>query len=533
MMLEIDRFSLSFTDSDSGGSNHVVRDISLEINSGECVGLVGESGSGKSVTALSILRLLEESHPITTGGEIRFEGQNLLGLPLQSMQGIRGNRVSMIFQEPMTSLNPVKSIGSQLLEPLLMHRGLTRHQAEKEAISLLERTGISEGASRLSSFPHHLSGGQRQRVMIAMALACRPSLLIADEPTTALDVSIQAQILSLLAELQQEMNMAILLISHDLHVVRHMAGRLGIMQDGELVEQGITETIFASPAHPYTRKLLNALPAAKPLGHQKEPQLLLATEGLDCSFSRPGRMTSFLRREKITTRAVNNVSLQLYRGTTCGVIGESGSGKTTLGMAILKLVKTSGKVIFDGNDISNWSGRRMRPLRRKMQVVFQDPYSSLSPRMTIHEIVEEGLLVHEPSMSAEDRYNMVLQSLVDVGLEEDMAFRFPHEFSGGQRQRIAIARAMVLRPELLILDEPTSALDVTIQGQIIDLLQTLQQQYNLTYLFISHDLRVIRSISDYVAVMRDGAIIEEGPAEEIFTSPTEPYTKDLFSAALT
>jgi microcin C transport system ATP-binding protein len=534
MFLEIDQLNLWFNNYDEENRairNQVLFDVSLTLAKGQTVALVGESGSGKSITALSILRLLEDSCNISQQGEIRVQGRNVFALSPEEIRRIRGNRIAMIFQEPMTSLNPVYTIGNQLLEPLKLHRKMGTREAELEAIRLLTRTGIDDPAGRLRAFPHQLSGGQRQRVMIAMALACKPSLLIADEPTTALDVTIQAQILELIEDIQKEYQMGLLLITHDLEMVRKHASEIYIMQNGRIVESGTTEKIFTTPSDDYTRHLISAIP--KTIKEFKAPgPVLLKTENLNCRFeSNSGWVHPFKRKRKVL-KAVDQVTLTLHKGTTCGIVGESGSGKTTLGMAILKLLRSTGDIFFEGQNIQLWTNRRLRPLRSEMQVIFQDPFSSLSPRFTVHEIIEEGLKIHTPNATREQRYERVLNTLVEVGLEEEMAFRFPHEFSGGQRQRIAIARAIVLKPKFLILDEPTSALDVTIQGQIIELLLDLQRKYQMTYMFISHDLRVVRALADYVAVMQNGRIVEVGPAQEIFTSPVQEYTKRLFAAAL-
>jgi microcin C transport system ATP-binding protein len=534
MFLEIDRLNLWFNSFDENNrpvEKQVLFDVTLALEKGRTTALVGESGSGKTVTAASILRLLEESCNIRLEGEIRLEGSNLLALPPEEIRKIRGNRIAMIFQEPMTSLNPVYTIGNQLIEPLRLHRRLGRKEAEREATGLLDRTGIDDPAGRLRAYPHQLSGGQRQRVIIAMALACRPALLIADEPTTALDVTIQAQILALINDIQKEYGMAVLLITHDLEMVRRHAATLFIMQHGRIVESGSTAQVFAAPSHPYTRSLMSAIPAHRREGAEPGP-VLLETDRLSCRFELLGGWVHPFKRRKKVIRAVDEVSLRLHQGTTWGIVGESGSGKTTLGLAILKLVHSTGPILFAGQDIQPLTNRRLRPLRHDIQIVFQDPFSSLSPRFTVQEIIEEGLRIHFPRASREERFQLVVDTLGEVGLEEEMAFRYPHEFSGGQRQRIAIARAIVLRPKLLILDEPTSALDVTIQGQIIDLLLQLQNRYGMTYLFISHDLRVIRALADYVAVMRHGRIIEAGPVRQIFTAPAQDYTRTLFAAAL-
>ena len=512
-------------------AQHVLHDVSFQLERGQSLALVGESGSGKSVTALSILRLLEQSSRTTSSGSILFAGQDILQLGREEVRSIRGNRIAMIFQEPMSSLNPVYSIGQQMIEPLILHRQMSRHEAEQEAIRLLERTGITAAAARLAVFPHQLSGGQRQRVMIAMALACRPELLIADEPTTALDVTIQAQILDLIQDIQQEYGMALLLITHDLIMVRQIADHIAIMKDGRIVEQGETVRIFTAPQADYTRHLLAAVPGGEPIAKPPGP-ILLATKDLSCTFKLTGSWFEAIRGKQPILTALDGVNLSFPAGSTCGIVGESGSGKTTLAMAILRLLRSKGQILFAGQDLQQLSAGQMRPLRADIQIVFQDPFSSLSPRLTVAEIVGEGLQVHQPAMRRAERLAAVTATLAEVGLEEDMAFRYPHEFSGGQRQRIAIARVIILKPRLLILDEPTSALDVTIQAQILALLQDLQQRHGLTYLFISHDLRVIRTLADHLVVMQNGRIVEAGPAREVFTHPRQEYTKRLFSAAL-
>jgi len=520
---------------DSGSGETVEKQIlhsaSLTIRESETVALVGESGSGKSVTALSILRLLEESSRIRYQGSIRFAGTELLSLPIKKIRSYRGNRIAMIFQEPMTSLNPVYPIGNQLIEPLLLHRSMTAAEAKKEAIQLLERTGIEEPVERFAVFPHQLSGGQRQRVMIAMALACRPALLIADEPTTALDVTIQAQILDLIRDLQKEFEMAVLLITHDLAMVRRMAANISIMKNGRIVEHGSAEKIFSAAEDPYTRRLLASVPNESPPPKKKSP-VLLTTRSLNCRFRLKAGMKNFFIRNYKTIRAVDNVDLTIKSGTTCGIVGESGSGKTTLGMAILRLIKSRGEIHFAGSDLQSLPPRDLRQLRKEIQVVFQDPYSSLSPRLTVKDIVGEGLKIHYRGSSKQEYADRIASVLAEVGLEPDMAYRYPHEFSGGQRQRIAIARAIVLQPRFLILDEPTSALDMTVQAQIIELLKNLQKRYGMTYMFISHDLRVVRAMADQIVVMQHGRIVEEGPADEIFSTPRQEYTKTLFRASL-
>jgi microcin C transport system ATP-binding protein len=509
----------------------ILHDVSFNLDRGQTTALVGESGSGKSVTALSILRLLEESCQVRHSGSILFEGRDLLSLNRDAIRKIRGNRIAMIFQEPMTSLNPVYPIGDQMLEPLMLHQKMTKKEAEAEAVRLLDRTGIEDPEARMQAYPHQLSGGQRQRVMIAMALACRPDLLIADEPTTALDVTIQRQILDLIQDIQKEFGMGLLLITHDLAMVRKIADSISIMKDGRIVEHGATENIFTHPSHDYTRHLMASIPQGRPETKEEGPVLLELSE-LNCHFRLNTGWRGFFKRESKVIRAVDEVSLAVREGTTCGIVGESGSGKTTLAMAILKLVKSKGPIIFDGQNLQELSNNRMRPLRSSLQIVFQDPFSSLSPRLTVQEIIEEGLKVHKLGGNREERFKLVAAILEDVELEAEMAHRYPHEFSGGQRQRIAIARAIVLRPRLLILDEPTSALDMTIQAQIIKLLRDLQRKYRMTYLFISHDLRVVQALADYVVVMQHGRIVEAGPAREIFSSPSQPYTQTLFRAAL-
>jgi microcin C transport system ATP-binding protein len=534
MLLTINDLNLSFQSYDEDSKpiqTQVLHDVSLEVRAGETTALVGESGSGKSVTAFSILRLLEESSSITSTGSIYFDDKNLSDLTLDKMRLIRGNKIAMIFQEPMTSLNPVYSVGSQMVEPFILHQKMNKKEAEKEAIRLLYRTGIDHPENRFRAFPHQLSGGQRQRIIIAMALACKPSLLIADEPTTSLDVTIQAQILELIKDIQAEYEMGVLLITHDLVLVKNSAQHIYIMEKGHIIEHGTTEKLFSAPSSEYTKRLLSATWQQPKLEKNIGPTLL-TTDDLCCYFDMGNSWDRLLKRKKKLIKAVDMVTLKLYQGTTCGVVGESGSGKTTLAMAILKLVNSHGKIIFDGQNLESMSVRRMRPLRRDMQVVFQDPFSSLSPRLTVEEIISEGIRVHMADITEEQRRALINTTLKEVGLTEDMTMRYPHEFSGGQRQRIAIARALVLKPRFLILDEPTSALDVTIQAQIIELLLSLQKKYNMSYLFISHDLRVVRALADYVVVMQHGQVVESGSAEEIFNSPEKEYTQTLFRAAL-
>jgi len=510
------------------GKAAAVRGVGFEIAKGETLALVGESGSGKSVTALSILDLLPPLSHARRTGSIRFEGMELVGAPPAALRRLRGDRIGMIFQEPMTSLNPLHPIGRQVCEAILTHRAATRAAAADRALALLRMVGITDAERRLGAYPHELSGGQRQRVMIAMALANEPDLLIADEPTTALDVTVQAQILALLRDLRDRLGMALLLITHDLGVVRSMADRVAVMKSGEIVETAPVAQLFNAPAHPYTRMLLAAEPKGPPLAVQPDAQEMLRGAAIKVHF--PIR-TGVLRRVTGHIKAVDGIDLTLRAGETLGVVGESGSGKSTLGQALLRLVPSAGAIRFDGADLQSLSPAALRPLRRQMQVVFQDPYGSLSPRMSVGEIVAEGLRAHGLASAAE-RERRVVEILGEVGLDPEMRHRYPHEFSGGQRQRIAIARAMVLRPKLVVLDEPTSALDRSVQAQIVDLLRDLQARHGLAYLFISHDLRVVRALASEVLVMRAGKVVEQGPAEQIFSAPREDYTKALLAAAL-
>ncbi|RXV71230.1 ABC transporter ATP-binding protein [Burkholderia stabilis] len=513
------------------GDTVAVDDVTLSIGRGERVALVGESGSGKSVTALSILRLLRDAD---VSGTIRFAGQDLSARSEREMRGLRGSDIAMIFQEPMTALNPLYTIGVQIGETIVLHDGVSAAEARKRAIALLARTGIAEPERRVDSYPHQLSGGQRQRAMIAMALACRPRLLLADEPTTALDVTIRAQIVDLLLELQRDeaekRGMAILLITHDLNLVRHFAERVAVMERGRLVESGPVERIFAEPEHPYTQRLLNSRPQRAVAPVMPIAPVVLDARHVSVQFARkrPGFAGWF---GTVPVTAVADVSVSVRQGETLGIVGESGSGKSTLAMALLGLQKTAGgEIEFQGRALSTYRGREQTALRSNMQVVFQDPFSSLSPRHTIERIVGEGLELHHPDMPPEARRAKSLAVLREVGLDRTVLHRYPHEFSGGQRQRIAIARALVLEPRILILDEPTSALDVSIQQQVLKLLANLQQKYNLGYVFISHDLEVIGAMAHRVAVMQDGAVVESGDVTDIFTRPSHPYTQKLLKA---
>ena len=528
-LLEIRDLSVTFGGWRGAPPVEAVKRASFTLDRGETLALVGESGSGKSVTALSILQLLPyPSARHTPESSIRFAGEELVGGAPARLREIRGNRIAMIFQEPMTSLNPLHTLEKQIGETLLIHKHMSGSAARARTLELLRQVGLRDAESRLGAYPHQLSGGQRQRVMIAMAIANEPDILIADEPTTALDVTIQAQILELMRDLKDRLGMALLLITHDLTIVRHMAERVCVMTQGEIVEQGRTADIFAQPQHPYTRRLL----AAEPKGRvpPADPTAPVLIEGDDVKVWFPIRSGIF-RRIKGYVKAVDGVSLKVRAGSTLGVVGESGSGKTTLGLALLRLLDAEGEIRFRGHDIAHERQRRLRPLRREMQVVFQDPYSSLSPRLSIAQIVGEGLRVHNLSASEAERRQLIEETLAEVGLDPAAAERYPHEFSGGQRQRIAIARALVLKPRFLVLDEPTSALDMSVQAQIVDLLRELQERYGLAYLFISHDLKVVRALSHEILVMKDGEIVESGSTERVMTAPEHPYTRALMAAA--
>ena len=502
--------------------------VSFEINKGETLALVGESGSGKSVTALSIMKLLPYPSARHPSGSILFKGQDLIRLPDREIRRHRGGDITIVFQEPMTSLNPLHTIEKQLAEILLLHGGVTGKAARARIVELLTLCGIPDPQSRLQSYPHQLSGGQRQRVMIAMALANEPDLLIADEPTTALDVTVQAQILQLLKDLQARLGMAILFITHDLGIVRRIAERVCVMKQGKIVEHGAVEQVFQAPQHPYTRALLAAEPKVQPAPLNPQGDVIIRTGDLKVWFP---IKRGVLRKVVGHIKAVDGVSIEVRRGETLGIVGESGSGKTTLGLAILRLISSNGPIVFLGRELQGLKFKDMRPFRRDMQIVFQDPYGSLSPRMSIADIIEEGLRVHQPKLGEAEREDRVVRALVEVGLDPETRFRYPHEFSGGQRQRIAVARAVVLEPTFVVLDEPTSALDMLIQSQIVDLLRDLQHRKDLTYLFISHDLRVVAALASKLIVMRHGKIVEEGAAADIFKAPKSPYTKALFAAA--
>jgi microcin C transport system ATP-binding protein len=526
LCLSVRDLSIAFR---SGGRETLAVDrVSFDIVKGQCMALVGESGSGKSVTALSILRLLPYPAAHHPSGSIKFAGKDLLQLNERQMRAVRGDDISIVFQEPMTSLNPLHTIEKQIGEILLLHRGLTGAAARERTLEVLTQVGIPDPQTRLKSYPHQVSGGQRQRVMIAMALANEPDLLIADEPTTALDVTVQAQIIALLKDLQARLNMSLLFITHDLGIVRKIAQRVSVMKDGKIVEQGAVEKVFNAPQHPYTRALLAAEPRPDPAPPQPNAPMMLETTDLKVWFP----ITRGLMRKVVGhVKACDGLTISLRKGETLGVVGESGSGKSTLGRAILRLISSEGPIAFMGHELQGLKFKEMRPYRRNMQIVFQDPYGSLSPRMSVADIIKEGLKVHFPDVPDRERDERVIRALTDVGLDPATRFRFPHEFSGGQRQRVAVARALVLEPSFIVLDEPTSALDMLIQAQMVDLLRDLQKRHNLTYLFISHDLRVVAALASRLVVMRHGQVVEFGDAAELFRNPKTDYTRALLAAA--
>ncbi len=526
-LLQVKDLSVSFRS--IAEVNHAVRNVSFDIFQGETVAIVGESGSGKSVTALSIMQLLPYPSAFHPSGSIQYAGTELVGAPKAVLESTRGNQVGMIFQEPQTSLNPLHTIAKQVSEPLIIHRGLSKPKAEQRALELLELVQIKNARQRLHAYPHQLSGGQRQRVMIAMALANEPGLLIADEPTTALDVTIQAEILTLLTDLQRQLGMSMLLISHDLNIVRKMASRICVMRAGEFVEAGESSAIFSDPQHEYTKMLLNAEPAGSAGKPAPGAPVVIAADALKVWY--PIRR-GILRKVVDHVKAVDDVTLTVREGETVGVVGESGSGKTSLALALLRLISSRGSIRFADQEIQGKRSKELRALRRGMQIVFQDPYGSLSPRMTVAEIIAEGLRVHEVNLSKTERDSRVIEVLREVELDADTRHRYPHEFSGGQRQRIAIARAIILKPKFIVLDEPTSALDRSVQSQIIDLLRSLQISHDLAYMFISHDLTVVRAMSSSVIVLRNGQVVEHGSTEQIYSAPKNRYTQSLIAAAI-
>ncbi|MFC3613194.1 ABC transporter ATP-binding protein [Lutimaribacter marinistellae] len=522
-LLTVDNLSVGFRQ--DGQLTQAVRGVSFTVDRGETVALVGESGSGKSVTALSTVSLLGDSAEVQ--GSVLYDGQEMIGASKQRLMDVRGNDISFIFQEPMTSLNPLHTIEKQMAESLALHQGITGDAARARILELLIKVGIRDPETRLGAYPHQLSGGQRQRVMIALALANKPDILIADEPTTALDVTIQAQILELLADLQREENMGMLFITHDLGIVRRIADKVCVMKDGEIVETGPTAEIFDIPKHPYTQKLLAAEPSGQPDPVHEDAEVIATTEHLKVWFP---IQKGLMKRTVGHVKAVNDASISVRAGETLGIVGESGSGKTTLALALMRLIQSEGQIHFRGRDVRKWSTRELRRLRSEMQIVFQDPFGSLSPRMTCQQIIAEGLAIHKVDPHRQPR-ELVAEVMTEVGLNPEAMDRYPHEFSGGQRQRIAIARAMVLRPKLLVLDEPTSALDMTVQVQIVDLLRDLQQKYGLAYLFISHDLKVVRAMSHKVLVMKQGDVVEMGTASDLFENAQTEYTRTLIAAA--
>lgn len=521
-LLSVQNLSVRF-----GQNPPVVSGVSFQIDKGETVALVGESGSGKSVTALSIMQLLDYSY-VSQAGSIKFNARELIGANEYLLRDFRGNRAAMIFQEPMTSLNPLHTIENQIAETMILHSGFSKEEASERVVELLDLVGLRNAKGRLNALPHELSGGERQRVMIAMALANKPDLLIADEPTTALDVTVQAQILELLSLLQKKLGLAILFISHDLDVVARVASKVCVMKDGCIVESGTTKTVLENPTHAYTKMLVSSKPSGAPVRCSADARDLMTAENIKVSFI---LQKTLFGKPLTCLDAVDDVSLTIKEGQAVGLVGESGSGKSTLGFSLLKLQKCAGKICFDGVDITELKGEKLRRLRTQMQIVFQDPYSSLSPRLTVEQIVAEGLNVHRKDLSEDQKKALIEQAITDVGLSTDILNRYPNMFSGGQRQRIALARALVLRPRLIVLDEPTSALDVTVQAQMIELLKKLQKQYKIAYLFISHDMRVVKALAEYIYVMKDGKIVESGENPDLFEKQRQPYTQKLMVAA--
>ena len=510
------------------GSTDAVNGVSFHIDKGEIVGVVGESGSGKSVSALSVLQLLPKSAASHPSGSIRLHGEELLGADDATLRAVRGGKVSMIFQEPMTSLNPLHTVQKQLVESVRLHRNMSRDDATARAVKLLQRVQLPDAESKLQAYPHQLSGGQRQRVMIAMALANEPELLIADEPTTALDVTIQASILELLRRLNRETGMAVLLISHDLTIVEKMASRVYVMTGGRVVEEGSSADVFHAPKHEYTKHLIASRPRGRPDSLRDDAEVVFETDGLNVTYSSGGG----LFQKAKSFHAVKNVTLKVRAGETVGIVGESGSGKTSLGLGILRLIQCEGTIVYCGDRVDKLTAKKFKPLRKDLQIVFQDPYSSLSPRLSLRDIVAEGLEIHAPDLSRDEVDERVRDALQEVELDPDWMGRYPHEFSGGQRQRIALARAQILRPRFIVLDEPTSALDMSVQAQIVTLLRELQTRHDLAYLFISHDLRVVRAVSHTIVVLKDGCVVETGAADELFSNPKSQYTQELIAAAM-
>ena len=528
-LLEIKNAEIKF--SVEGGTVNAVNDISFDIIKGETLAIVGESGSGKSVTARTIMKMLPKNSSVGSNLKVSFKGSDISNFSQEQMRQIRGDTITMIFQEPLTSLNPLHKIGSQIIEVLQEHNQISKSEAKKKALELLKEVQIPQPEERLNQYPHQLSGGQRQRIMIAMAIANRPDLLIADEPTTALDVTIQSQILKLLKELQKKYGMAIMLITHDLTVVRKTSDRICVMRYGKIVERGNTEEVFTNPQHEYTKHLINSEPSGEPDPFDETKKDLII-EGQKCTVKFILKKGNFLSQKKSELIAVNNVDIKTRYGETIGIVGESGSGKSTLGMSLIKLQEiNSGKIFFKNQEIQNYNTLKMKELRQHLQIVFQDPFSSLNPRHTVKQIIGEGLEINRKDLSKEEKENLVKKTLSEVNLDETTLHRFPHEFSGGQRQRIAIARAIIMNPEFILLDEPTSALDLSIQAQIIDLLRSLRRNHNLSYIFISHNLKVIRSLCHYTLVMKDGKVIEEGITKDVLDNPINEYTKQLVQSA--